>query len=60
MKVMIVGALTKGDINELHGMPVVVLAGSLEDIRRCGAVLYEEVEVVQRIKPSPSEGKDGA
>lgn len=52
MKVMIVGALTKSDVKELQGMPVVVLTGSLDDIRRCGAVLYQEVEVAQHIEPT--------
>ncbi len=53
MKVMIVGALSKSDVKAMQGMPVVVLTGSLEDIRRCGGVLYQEVEVVQRIEAAP-------
>ncbi len=58
MKILIVGSLSKDDVKELHGTPVVVLSGSLEDIRRCGGHLYKEVELVERIAPTQAEGAE--
>jgi hypothetical protein len=49
MKVVMIGSLDLDAVKELRGEPVVVLTGEIDDIRRCAEVLFQEVELVQRI-----------
>lgn len=56
MKVVAVGCFEPGSrlLDELDGRPAVVLLGDIEEIRQCGALIYQEVELMPRAGKNPA------
>ena len=61
MKVYMVGTLDLDALDEFRGMPIVVLSGSLDDVRAAGRLLYEDVTLSvapqDASSPCASEGE---
>lgn len=45
MKVVSVGFLEPSDVEELRKAPAVILLGTADEVRACGALLYQDVSV---------------